>query len=178
MKSIDVGRDFSGQLAGGHILNVGICPGKDNCPYERSEAELARRFEQTTGITCSGGARKALEHLLETGVFDYKQLEFAWRKKTVWWDLDSKLLTATVNQVDLWYGLCLIWAGALLFLATMIGMIVIRGGQPLTTENMTILATGVLFLSAAPFAEKHLVRPSRIAKRVKPFLEEYYAQPH
>ena len=48
MKSIDVGRDFSGQLAGGHILNVGICPGKDNCPHERSEAERQREFEKLT----------------------------------------------------------------------------------------------------------------------------------
>lgn len=103
-------------------------------------------------------------------------MEFAWRKKAVWWDWNNQLLKVTVSRLELGYGLFLIWAGILTFLATMFGMILFKGRQPLTNDNLMLLGFGLLFLTVVPFAEKHLVRPNRIARRVKPLLDGFYAK--
>lgn len=179
MKSIDVGRDFSGQMAVGNILNVGagVCPGKDNCPYERSEAERQREFEKLTGIACSAGARRALQHLLDSGAFDYKRLQIAWRANSLEWDMDTFMLNAKVSKAEFYYGCVMMLFG---FASALLGLLslIYHGDHPLTIEQA---GKGLLLVSYAlliPFSARYMVRPNRIAKRAKPLLQEYYAQPH
>lgn len=150
------------------------CPGPDSCMFSKSEAEQQRRFEKHTGIVCPRGAREVLEHLLNTGVFDFRQIEFVWRKKNIWWDLETTKLMASINRFEMWYGLSLMWGGAIFFITIMVGLMFLRGHQPLTSENVTLLASGAMCLASVPFAEKHLVRPNRVARRIKPYLDEYY----
>lgn len=150
------------------------CPGQEACPYERGEAERQRRFEERTGIVCSSGARQVLEHLLDSGVFHYKQIALAWRQKTLWWDWDKHVLNAAVSRLDLAYGHFLMWGGLATFLLAFFGLAWFRRNDPLNAEIIQIMVGACLFLTAAPFAEKYLVRPSRIARRAKPLVDAFY----
>jgi hypothetical protein len=177
MKSIDVGRDFSGQLAGGHILNVGICPGKDNCPHERSEAERQREFEKLTGIACSASARRAFEYLLDSGEFNYKQLCLAWRRGNLAWDFEAGELRPDVSSIEFYGGWLTMLAGGF-FAIFGLALMAMHGSAPWTMQDVAdvvkLLLPGVL----VPMAASYNVRPNSIARRVKPHLREYYAQPH
>lgn len=173
--SIDINRGQAARKIENHYHSL-PCPGPEQCMFDKSEEERQRRFEKHTGITCPGGARAALKHLLETGVFDYKQMELAWRKRAIWWDWHNQILKVTVSRLELGYGLFLMWVGILFFLATVFGVFFVNGRKPLTTANLTWIVIGLLFLTVVPFAEKHMVRPNRIARRVKPLLDSFYAK--
>ena len=177
MKSIGVGGDFSGQLAGGHILNVGVCPGKDACPHERSEAERQRQFEALTGIACSAGARRAFEHLLDQGNFNYKQLRLAWRQGSLEWDYDARELQPRISNFE-YYGGWFMMIGCGLFALYGLALIALHGSAPWTVQDAADALKLLILGIVVPMSASYNVRPHSIARRVKPHLQEYYAQPH
>ena len=176
MKRIAVEGDFSGQMASGNIVNNGFCPGRDACPFERREEDRQHRFEMTTGIACSSGAREALQHLLDCGAFDYKQLAVTWRTRSIYWDIDALELKTTVSRIEFYYGWFLIALG-LLSLALGLLSLVLGDRKVLLEGDVPQGAILILFISIAPIAAKYLVKPNRIAKRAEPYLQEYYASP-
>lgn len=178
MKRIAVEGDFSGQMASGNIFNNGFCPGFEACPYERREADRERQFEKTTGIFCSAGAREALEHLLDSGVFDYKQLALSWRTRSIYWDPDAHELKTFVSRIELYYGLFLVGFGILAFLLLGISLILghrefLIDGNPPRAAYLIYL---IVFSSIAPVSAKYLVKPNQIAKRATSYLDDFYTR--
>jgi hypothetical protein len=174
MTVIDVQGKVSGQVAG-NIFNNHLCADPDHCPFERDEARAQRRFEKHTGIACSRGARIALQHLLDTGAFDYKQLEIAWRMRSLKWDWKDLKLKTNVSLFEIIYG----WFMLTVSLGSLsLGLLVfvLGGDKNPSLEQTQSLVTIAVFISIVPFAEKYIIRPNRIAKRAIPFLEGYYAE--
>jgi len=175
MTTINVHGDAAGQVAN-HIVNHHFCPGQEACPFERDEAEQQRRFERNTGIACSSGAREALQHLLDCGAFNYKQLAIAWRAGSLRWDIDSLTLQINVSRVELWYGRFMMLFGLAAFVLGLVGMMV---AQPASFGNESFLSSAFMtvLIGVLPFASRQLVQPNQIARRAVPFLARYYAPP-
>lgn len=162
-----------GQVAHKIINQAAPCPGPAACPFERSEEERQKRFESQTGISCSRGAREALQHLLETGVFDYRQLAISWRSRSLWWDWDSVRLRTNISRVETVYGFALVAMGIVMIAGAAAAIILNGGNMPGYEWGLAgaCLPAGVI---AALAADRTMIRPNRIAKRVEPYLREYY----
>ena len=175
MKTIEVQGDVTGQVAN-QIVNHSFCPGQDACPFDRDEAQRQRRFEQTTGISCSALARKALQHLLDTGAFDYRQLAIAWRNGSLRWDIDSLRLEINVSRWELGYGWFVMGSG---FLAFCLGLVGTMFSSRAELGSNTIQASIVIMslVVVVPFANRYLIKPNQIARRAIPYLEGYYERP-
>lgn len=162
-----------GQVAHQIINQSALCPGQDRCPFERSEEERQKRFEAQTGISCSRGAREALQHLLETGVFDYKQLAISWRSRSLWWDWDAIKLRTTVSRLESAYGSMLVLLG-IVMVAGAVAAIIVKGSEMPAYEQVLAGVLVPVGLMAAMLADRTMIRPNRIARRVEPFLQSYY----
>jgi len=175
MTGIDVQGDVTGQVAN-QIVNHHTCPGREACPYERDEAERQRRFEKNTGIMCSLGARQALQHLLDCGAFNYKELAIAWRASSLRWDIDSLTLIANVSRSDLWYGRFVMLFSIFCFVFGLVG---ITRARPVSFANVELLTNFFVMclIGACPFASRQMVQPNQIARRAAPFLARYYTPP-
>lgn len=150
------------------------CPGLHVCPYDRGEDDYQRKFEENTGIACGKPARAALQHLLDVGHFERKQLALAWRTKSLCWNWDAARLESNASRVESAYGYFLMVMGFVAFLALMAK--VVLGWTPMPgVELSQSLTSAVVFAAMTPFAEKYLVRPNRIARRARPVIEGYYA---
>lgn len=156
-------------------LHAMPCHGPESCPYGKDEAERQQLFEERTGIACSSGARMAFDHLLNSGVFNYRQLDLAHGKKSLWWDWDKHRLHAEESRLDVFYGYTWMVLAAVFFVLILGLLIANHGREPITYDSLLTIAAGVLFLVTSPFAEKLLIRPSKIARRAKPLLDEFYA---
>lgn len=176
MKRIAVEGDFSGQMASGNIVNNGFCPGRDACPFERREEDRQYRFEKTTGIACSAGARLALEHLLDTGAFSYKQLASAWRVTALYWDIEKHELKTDFSRVEFYGGLALMSLGLLSFIIGLVSL-VFSSISPLTWQQIQGSVLLMLSVAGIPFFARFSVGPNKIARRITPYLQEFYASP-
>lgn len=162
-----------GQVAHKIINQAAPCPGPAACPFERSEEERQRRFEAQTGISCSRGAREALQHLLETGVFDYKQLAISWRSRSLWWDWDVVKLRTNISRLETGYGFVLVML-SIGMLASAVTAAITRGAALPTYEWGLLVGMLPVSLGMAVLADRTMIRPNRIAKRVEPYLRQYY----
>ncbi len=168
-------QEFNGaveQVAAGDILN-NLCLNSAACACEQGEAERQRRFEKHTGIACSGGARDALQHLLDTGAFDYKQLAIAWRTRSLWWDWNELRLNANASRWEYGYGLFVMILAVVMCTIGFLFLIYMKN-RSTWLDLMQIAILLLMFCSVVPIAEKYMLRPNRIAKRAASFLEEYY----
>lgn len=178
MRQQEVRGNVGGSVVGGNVHitthhHNAPCPGPSACPFERSEEERQKRFESQTGISCSRGAREALQHLLETGVFDYRQLAISWRYRSLWWDWDAVQLKTNISQVETVYGFALVAMGIVMIAGAATAVILNGGSMPGYEWGMAgaAMPAGVI---AALTADRTMIRPNRIAKRVEPYLRQYY----
>lgn len=155
--------------------NIVMCPGKDNCPYERREEEEQERFERATGISCGKEARAALRYLLEEGHFTRKQLASAWRADSLVWDVDRQQLRAAPSRLEEIYGMTVVLIGAA-FLLVFVASLVITGPTLTLYEAAGMALIIVAFGIVCPFAATRMVRPNRIARRARQVVTQYYAQ--
>jgi hypothetical protein len=163
-----------GQVTQHGDIHTVACPGLHACPYDRGEDDYQRKFEENTGISCGKPARLVLQHLLDVGHFERKQLALAWRTKSLCWDWDAARLEPNVSRVESAYGYFLMVMGFVAFLAFM-AKAVFSWGEMQGMELLQALTSALVFAAMTPFAEKYLVRPNRIARRAGPVIEGYYA---
>ena len=149
------------------------CPGPHACPHDRGEEALQRKFEENTGISCGKGPRIALQHLLDVGHFDRRQLALAWRMKSIVWDWDDLRVRANESRLESAYGYSLIALGLTIFIVY-IAVIILDMPSQVSWQLVLAILTTLMMLAMALLSEKYLVRPNRIAKLARPVIEAYY----
>lgn len=160
-----------GQAAGRDIVN---CSGVSNCPLRpgaKKESQLQAEFAANTKIWCPAGARETLEMLMTDHGFTAPKLHVAWQANSLIWDDKNSRLVAKTYWIEPVFGYSAVLLMAVYFLLQAWGIVTSPSAES-WRGGAALFVSVAIYLGAALMANRFVLRPYRIAHRVKQVLEE------